>query len=240
MKILKNEGTFEILTPIEFLRLQGEIIEKAGRTCYQSERGPITPETAARFVKRLMRSGHVSVIEHSLLTVLFRNVSRGYTHEKVRHRLCAFSQESTRYVDYAPGSDSPDLERFQAHFVVPPHRDENEPVRLEDGRMMSASEMLAEIERFYRALRLSGWLPEDARQLLPQAIKADIVVSTNFRQWRHMFEQRTQKSAHWEIRKVMGDLLVYLQGLIPVIFADFVEAGLDKNGLRYFKRVPIE
>lgn len=235
MKILKNAGSFIILTPIPELRDQLLRIERAGRICYQSEK-EITEETAKNFIKMLLKRGHDSVIEHSNMTVQFNNLSRGFTHEQVRHRLTAISQESTRYVDYAKEGGGPDLERFQLKCVVPPHRDENERVLLEDGRTMSTVEMFAEIEKFYRGLRKAGWSPEDARQILPIGIKSQIVISANFREWRHIFKMRTSKYAHWEMRRVMCNLLDYVKPILSPVFDDFVEAGVDKNGLRYFKK----
>ena len=101
MQILKDAGTYDILTPESELREQLLRIERAGRTCYQSEKSEITTATAEKFVRMILKRGHESVIEHSNMTVRFSNISRGFTHEMVRHRLCAFSQESTRYVDYA-------------------------------------------------------------------------------------------------------------------------------------------
>src|SRR3989339_1427835 len=236
MKVLKEQGSFEVRTPAEELKRQFMEIEMAGRTAYQSFRGEVTQESAKRFVAMLLRSGHESVIEHTSLEVKFTGVSRGLTHELVRHRLASFTQESTRYVDYAKGGDSPDLERFQLECVFPPHRDEMERVDLGGGRMMTPVEMMEEIELFYRGLRRAGWKPEDAREFLPNATGSDVVMTANWREWRHVFGMRTQKAAHWEIRKVMGDLLVGVQGIIPVVFDDFVEAGVDNNGLRYFER----
>lgn len=237
MKLLKDASSFTILTPEKFLLQQLLIIERAGRTCYQSEKGPITQKTAMDFARRMIVSGHHSVIEHSCLTARFESLSRGFTHEMVRHRLCAFSQESTRYVDYAErGGENTNLHQFQVNFILPPHRNENEKIEIEDGRFLSAQEMAEEIEIFYRGLRQAGWAPQDARQFLPIGLKAEIVVTANFREWRHIFSMRTTKPAHWEIRKVMGNLLVDLQEKIPVIFDDFYEAGIDANGLRYFKQ----
>ncbi|MCF7907106.1 FAD-dependent thymidylate synthase [Patescibacteria group bacterium] len=238
MKILKNAGGFEVLTPFKNLKRQLLDIEKAGRTCYQSEKKEITEGSAKKFVQMLMKRGHYSVLEHSNMTVKFKNISRGFTHEQVRHRLTAISQESTRYVDYAKKGKGPDLMKFQLKCVVPPHRNEGENVELENGRKLSLKEMFTEIEDFYRALRKAGWAPEDARQILPIGIKAEIVISANFREWRHIFKMRTSKFAHWEIRKVMGDLLVKTQRLIPGVFDDFVQTGVDQNGLRYFAPLP--
>lgn len=236
MKILKNAGSFVILTPEKELHDQLLRIEKAGRTCYQSEKEQVTLETAKKFVKMIVKLGHESVLEHSSMIVQFNNVSRGFTHEQVRHRLTGISQESTRYVDYTKKGQGPDLDKFQLKCVVPSHRDENEKVELDDGRKMSMKEMFTQAEMFYRGLRKAGWVSQDARQILPIGIKSQIVISANFREWRHIFIMRTAQPAHWEIRKVMGDLLEKVQTIVPVIFDDFVEAGKDSNGLRYFEK----
>ena len=240
MRILKGVSSFIILTPEQVLRDQLLMIECAGRTCYQSERGEITLESATRFVHMLLNRQHESVLEHSSMTVKFLNCSRGFTHELVRHRLASFSQESTRYVDYAVRGEGPNIKGFELQCVVPPHCNESEKVLLDDGRMMSLTDMFIEVERFYRALRQSGWIPEDARQILPNATKSEIVVTANFREWRHIFEMRTQKAAHWEIRAVMCDLLEVIQKIVPAVFDDFVQDGIDKNGLRYFRRKSFE
>jgi thymidylate synthase (FAD) len=185
----------------------------------------------------LIKRGHESVLEHSYLTVQFNNLSRGFTHKQVRHRLTAISQKSTRYVDYAKEGEDVDLDKLELKCVVPPHLDERKKVDLGDGRKMSAEEMFQEYENFYRALRKSGWLPEEARQFLPIGVKSQIVISANFREWRHIFEMRTSQFVHWEIRKVMGDLLEELKGIIPGIFDDLAEIGKDQNGLRFFGKV---
>lgn len=242
MQLVKSPSHL-ILTPQQELQDQVLRMEKAGRTCYQSEKGEVTKETAEKFIARLIKMGHESVIEHSQMTVKFFDCSRGFTHEMVRHRLASFSQESTRYVDYAKGDKGEtevDLNRFQIKFIAPPHTNNEEPVLLEDGRKLSFTEMLTECEKFYRGLRKAGWLPEDARQILPTAVKADIVVTANFREWRHIFKERLALGAHWEIRGILGNLLDEVQVILPAIFGDFMEAGKDKNGLRYFKQVKAE
>lgn len=234
MQIIKNQFNFEILNTEEELKAQLLRIERAGRTCYQSNKKDITFETAEKFIKMLLQRGHESVIEHSSLTVRFPNVSRGFTHEMVRHRLCSFSQESTRYVDYAKQGDGPDLENFQIKCVVPPYFDEHKQVDLEDGRKMSLVEMFEQEEKFYRALRKAGFLPQDARQVLPIGIKAEIIVSANFRQWRHIFELRCGIASHWEIRSVLSELLLKLKEILPCVFDDFILQGEDSNGIKYF------
>lgn len=214
MKILKNAGRFEVLALMCGMN-EGpiQLIERAGRTCYQSQ-DKITAESAKKFVLMLRKRGHESVLEHSYMTVQFNDVCRGFTHELVRHRLCSFSQESTRYVDES-----------DFKVVVPPHKDENERVSLTtlEGHKITLSirEWFSLNEAMYRKLREVGWKPEDARQVLPIAIKSQIVVSANLREWRHIFKMRTSKAAHWEIRRVMINLLQSVQNNIPVLFDDF-------------------
>ena len=234
VKILKNAGSYDILTPREWLPDQLLLIERAARTCYQSIKGDITSETAEKFIRMLISRGHNSQLEHSWLMVQFNDCSRGFTHELVRHRLMAISQESTRFVDYT-STGQLDLGNISIKFIVPPHRNENETVMLLDGRQMTLAQMAAEVELFYLGLRKADWAPEDARQILPNGIKSQIVISCNLREWRHIFFMRTAKPAHWEIRSVMCPLLTELKNIIPVMFEDFTEVGKDKNGIPYFE-----
>ena len=187
----------------------------------------------------LIRSGHESVIEHGHMSVKFISSSRGLTHELVRHRIASFSQESTRYVDYAKKGKGVDLDRFEITFITPPNRNEHELITLENGSSISPIEMLETYESYYRALRKAGWTPEDARQFLPIATKAEIVVSANFREWRHIFAMRTQKAAHWEIRRVMCKLLETVQEIVPTVFDDFVLDGSCKKEVPYYKKISV-
>jgi len=223
MKILKNAGNFEILNEDQ-LEQQLRTIESAGRVCYQSEKGPITLESARKFIRMILKRGHESVIEHSSMTVRFSDVSRGFTHELVRHRLCAFSQESTRYVDES------DL-----HFVTPPHKDERGWIQ--SGRTIPTA-AIVNLEQVYRDLIAAGWKRDDARQFLPIGTRAQIVCTANFREWRHIFKTRTGKPAHWEIRRVMGLLLAHVQPLLSPIFDDFKIANQDTNKLDYWGQRP--
>ncbi|KKM99879.1 hypothetical protein LCGC14_1143570 [marine sediment metagenome] len=246
MKLLVNQGNFEILIPPQELSIQLLNIECAGRTCYKSEKDTVTLQTAMKFAKMLLKRGHESVIEHSHLPVRFTNISRGFTHEMVRHRLCAFSQESTRYVDYAKEENEVDLDKFSVHCIAPGHQNLQDKVHvklLDEGFIgngigvdLIIEDMFNTIEIFYRALRKAGWPAQDARQILPIGLRSEIVVSANFREWRHIFKMRTGKAGHWEIRYVMCKLLKRVQELIPVIFDDFIYCGKDKDGYPYYKQ----
>ncbi len=216
-EILKNAGSHRILAIMAGLDGESplELIELAGRTSYQS-RDKITKDSAVKFVEMIRKRGHESVLEHSAMTVEFNNVSRGFTHELVRHRIASFTQESTRYVDES-----------DFRVVIPPHKNSEEKcavLELPDGSKQSFSfkEWVELNEQMYRQLRKAGWVPQDARQILPIGIKSQIVVTANFREWRHIFKLRCAKSAHWEIRRVMVNLLKDVKKRVPVIFDDFL------------------
>ncbi len=215
-EILKNAGSHRILSIMAGLEGENplQLIEVAGRTSYQS-RDKITDESAAKFVEMLRKRGHESVIEHSCMTVEFNNVCRGFTHELVRHRLASYTQESTRYVDES---------NFQV--VIPPDKNPDEKLvslNLSDGNTIKVSfqDWMDLNEQMYRGLRGADWVSQDARQVLPIGIKAQIVITANFREWRHIFKLRCDSHAHWEIRRVMVNLLKDVQKRVPVVFDDF-------------------
>ena len=188
-------------------------IELAGRTCYKSE-SKIGPGTAEAFVRMILKCGHESVIEHASMTVRFV-CDRGVTHELVRHRLCAFSQESTRYCNYSKGKfDS------GATFIMQPwwagdNIGQDEFVRWRESLLQS--------EQAYLRLLALGAKPEQARSVLPNSLKTEIVVTANLREWRHIFRLRTSDKAHPQMREVMRPLLVECRRRIPVLFDDVGE-----------------
>jgi len=221
MEILKDKGSHKILAIMYGIDREDSLglIELAGRTAYQS-REKINKDSSRKFVEMLRKKGHESVLEHSAMTVEFNNVSRGFTHELVRHRLVSYTQESTRYVDES-----------EFRIVIPPTKNPDEKIELElaDKHTLKISfrEWMQLNEQMYRALRKTGWVPQDARQVLPIGIKSQIVMTANFREWRHVFKIRCFPAAHWEIRRVMVNLLKEIKKLIPVIFDDFV---ISKDG----------
>lgn len=196
--------TYEILTPIngdEILKL----IELAGRTCYKSN-DLITPDSAKGFVERIAKRGHESVIEHYNITVRFI-CNRGFTHELVRHRLAAYSQESTRYCNYTK-------DKFGSEITV------IKPFEIEEGTKEFElwKSAMENAEKSYMAMMENGSKPENARGVLPIDIKTEIVITTNIREWKHIFELRTSKAAHPSMRELMIPLLKEFKSKIPVIF----------------------
>jgi len=228
-EILQNIGSHRILGIMAGLEGENslQLIELAGRTSYQS-RDKITDNSASKFVAMIRRMGHESVIEHSAMIVEFSNVSRGFTHQLVRHRLAAYTQESTRYVDES-----------DFRVVIPSTKDADEKLVelvLPDGHSIKVSfqDWMDLNEQMYRGLRGVGWVPQDARQVLPIGIKSQIVITANLREWRHIFDLRCAPDAHWEIRRVMVNLLREVQQRIPVVFDDFEIDG--EKGVAFLKK----
>lgn len=213
MKLIKPY--YEILTPIDGDRIL-KSIEAAGRTCYKSE-NKITPVSAIIFIKRIIKSGHESVIEHESISVRFI-CDRGFTHELVRHRLAAFSQESTRYCNYSGG----------VTFIIPPWTDIYQgeyggspycwPVPYTPEQLWFSA--MLEAEGLYIRLLKEGWSPQQARSVLPNSLKTEIVMTANLREWRHVLKLRTSKAAHPQMRELMIPLLNELTKQIPVVFDD--------------------
>lgn len=174
------------------------LIERAGRTCYQSKcRG--TPE---QFVRTLIRNGHESVLEHVSVSVRFI-VDRAMSHQIVRHRIASYSQESTRYCRYKDGIT-----------VVKPTWVRS----VADTKLWTKAVEKAEAE--YLGMLSGGRTPEEARSVLPHSTKTELVMTANLRSWRNFFRQRTAKDAHPDMRTVATKLLYDIKELIPVVFED--------------------
>ena len=187
-------------------------IERAGRTCYKSEDN-ITDDSAEKFVSMLIKRGHESVLEHEKLSILLV-CDRGVSHEIVRHRLASFSQESTRYCNYAKDKFGNELT-----FIIPPFFEEDGTEERSNEEIEWRKAMLYAENSYFRLLNL-GWTPQQARSVLPNSLKTEIVVTANFREWRTIFKQRTSTAAHPQMRQLMCPLLDELKKSIPVIFND--------------------
>ena len=218
MKLIKP--SFEILNPksvVEGLQMLKKI-EAAGRTCYKSE-DKMTQDSSKEFVRMIIDRGHESVLEHEKASVRII-CDRGVSHELVRHRLASFSQESTRYCNY-----SKDKHGNQLTFIIPEWMNikEGEYPKLlkkdfgsQDGWLWGW--MMREAELTYMELLENKWTPQQARSILPNSLKTEIVVSANLREWRLIFKQRTAKAAHPQMREIMIPLHKELSNRIPVVF----------------------
>ncbi|MBN1971816.1 MAG: FAD-dependent thymidylate synthase [Candidatus Delongbacteria bacterium] len=183
------------------------IIEKAGRTAYKSE-DKITSESAKEFVSMITNRGHYSVIEHSFITVRVI-CDRGVTHEIVRHRLASYTQESTRYCNYTQGKFGNEIT-----VIKPIFWNEN------DEKYKVWKDSLKYSEKSYNKLIALGASPQEARSVLPNSLKTEIVITMNLREWKHFFNLRTAKNAHPQMREIAIPLLKEFQDRIPIIFDD--------------------
>lgn len=211
MKIVKSK--VEILTDISEGGVKElKLIELAGRTAYKSEDN-ISDDisSAKRFVNMIVKFGHESVLEHSLLTVRF-TCDRGVSHEIVRHRMAAYTQESTRYCNYASGKFGREIT-----FVAP------STLKKDSIEYFEWYQACDEAEKNYIACMQLNMKPEQARAVLPMSVKTEVVMSANYREWRHFIKLRCAKTAHPDIRKLALELLCELQLRIPVVFDDIYE-----------------
>ena len=200
------EASFEILDELRGVEILKKL-EKYGRVCYKSE-NKITDTSCKDFVARIVKSGHDSVIEHEKISVKII-CDRGVSHEIVRHRIASYSQESTRYCNYT-------LNKFdnQLTFIKPVFwSDDSKEYHEWENQMQSAEES-------YNKLIALGARPEEARSILPNSVKTEIVVTMNLREWRHFFKLRTSQRAHPQMREIAVPLLQEFKTAIPVVFDD--------------------
>jgi thymidylate synthase (FAD) len=202
LEIIKSFFVFED-------ELDGEQIlkklERYGRTCYKSE-DRITPDSARKFVAMILKNGHESVLEHEKVTVRII-CDRGVTHEIVRHRIAAYSQESTRYCNYR----SRGIQVIEPIFFV----GDNNKYQIWMNAMLACEEA-------YNSLIGAGASAQEARSVLPNSLKTEIVVTYNLREWRHFFRLRCSKKAHPQMREITVPLLGEFKQRIPVIFDDII------------------
>lgn len=180
-------------------------IELAGRTAYKSE-DKITSDSAKDFVKMILERGHLSVLEHQFVTVRVI-CDRGVSHEIVRHRLASYTQESTRYCNYTKGKFGGEITVIEPCFWS--HDDEKYRVW---------KQTIEQIESNYNKLIELGATPQEARSILPNSLKTEIVITMNLREWRHFFTLRTSPAAHPQMREIAIPLLKEFQNLMPTIF----------------------
>lgn len=206
MKIIKP--SHEIISPISRDYIL-KSIEKFGRTCYKSE-GNITGDSASRFVEMLINKGHESVLEHISISVKLI-CSRACSHQLVRHRIASYSQESQRFCNYSHSKFD-----NQLTFI--------KPYNFEVGSYLYDSwrRTVEEVEHRYFDLIKNGAKTEDARSILPNSCKTEVVVTMNLRSWRHFLKIRTDKHAQIEIRLLALNILKDFYVELPEIFKDIV------------------
>lgn len=210
MKIIKPYYKIELPTSaLEFRKLALEAIERAARTCYKSEDKIKSIEETSKFVRKIIQvSKHESVMEHVSITIRFI-CDRGVSHELVRHRIAAYSQESTRYCNYCDGKFDGELT-----FIRPCFWDDDS---LKFKSWLDACQFA---EHIYKLMIDYGASPQEARSVLPNSLKTEIVMTCNLREWRHVFKLRTANAAHPQMRELMRPLCEEFKILLPEVFDD--------------------
>lgn len=188
-------------------------LEKAARTCYKSE-DSITSQSSRKIIKKIIESHHESVLEHEKITARII-CDRGISHELVRHRIASFSQESTRYCNYSKDKFGNEI------AVIKPIFWSDSTDR--DLEMALWYDAMKNSERYYFQLLSLGATPQEARSVLPNSLKTEIVITANLREWRTILRQRTAKAAHPQMRQIMIPLLKEFKRLIPIVFDDILE-----------------
>ena len=213
MKIIKP--SFEILDNIngkEMLRK----IEAAARTCYKSE-DKITDDSAEKLVRNLIKRGHESALEHEKISVRII-CDRGVSHELVRHRLASYSMESTRYCNYSQGKFGGEITFIRPCFW----NEESEPYKL----WLIA---MQKIENYYIGLMNRGATQQEARSVLSNSLKTEIVMTANIREWRHFFKLRCAPDAHPQMREIALMMLKEFSARIPVVFDELAKEHCNEK-----------
>lgn len=204
MKIINAD--VEFITPIDGATILKRL-EQCGRVCYKSE-AKITDTSAPAFVAGIIKRGHEAVLEHCSFTVKFI-CDRGVSHEIVRHRLAAYCQESTRYCNYSKEGFGSEITVIKPCFWPD---DSDEMCEWRSAMRLS--------ESHYFSLLHYGATPQEARSVLPNSLKTEVVMTADIREWRHFLKLRCSPAAHPQMREVALILLDKVHSMIPVCFDD--------------------
>lgn len=199
-----KKGKYEMKVELLFVTPNAEkLIETAGRTAYLSFKEQ-REGSEKKFIKMLINNGHLSVLEHAYASFRIEGCSRAFTHQLVRHRLCSYTQQSQRYVDES-----------EFNYI--------EPRTIKNNKTAHSLfvEFMDKAKEVYARLRKLGIKNEDTRFVLPNAIESRIVVTANFRQWRHIIELRGSPDAQWGIRRMAVEILKILKKHASTVFEDF-------------------
>jgi thymidylate synthase (FAD) len=222
MKIIKQSWSFEEqINSFDGVRIL-EKIERAARTCYRTDY-----KGSDDFIRGLIKSGHHSTIEHASISVRIIT-DRGVTHEIVRHRLAAYSQESTRYCNYAGEKFGNEITVILPVWFYGVDYSKSRTVAIPDD-FYEWREAMRQCETHYLNLLNSGQSPQQARSVLPNSLKTELVMTCNLREWRHFFTLRCAKAAHPQMRELAVSMLLGFKDAVPIIFDD----------IEYYKEMPI-
>lgn len=214
----------QIITPsVEFITdlstLDPKVIVDAGRTCYKANKPDYTPEEVDKFIRKLIKAGHESPLEHLSFTVKFIT-DRGLSHELVRHRLATFTQESTRYVNYSKDKFGNEITCIMPDYGCYKWTDETDQI---------FRKAYQQCEENYMALINAGMSPQYARAVLPTGLKTELVMTANIREWRHILKLRLNPAAHPDIRFLCYQIYDKLNEYHPYFLCDMRNDGTPKE-----------
>ena len=202
MKIIKPWLKYEPFNGVKIMKK----LESACRTCYRSE-GNVTEDSYKKLLTNCIKSGHESVLEHEKLTVRIQ-CDIGFYKDVTRHRAgTSFSVESTRFCNY-----SKDKYTNNIHFIEPVYSDDKEKYQI-------WKETMQNIENGYMKMAaIEGAKVDDLRMMLPHSTAAEIVMTCNIRQWRHVLTLRCSAAAHPSIQQIFIPFLLLLKKEMPELF----------------------
>lgn len=201
-------------------------IERACRTCYRSE-NLIDEESYKRLLRNCLNRGHESILEHEKITVRMR-CDIGVYKDLTRHRFGSFSIESTRYCNY--GKDKYDN---QIKFIEPCNIEKDTTEYAQWFNLMNI------IEKTYNEMSRLGCKPDQLRMILPHSTAAEVTMTANIREWRHIFSLRCAKMTHPAIRQLLIPLLLYFKQEMPELF-DNIDYDTDFPKEKYAKLTVME
>ena len=190
-----------------------QLLEACGRVCYKSE-DRIDECSAESFLRGIIKRGHEAVLEHAKVTVKFV-VDRGVSHEIVRHRMASYCQESTRYCNYSG-------DKFGGEItVIEPCYLSLDDCSLKEATKYAQWNAACEAsEHLYFAMLDKGCSPQEARAVLPNSLKTEVVMTADIREWRHFLRLRDSLAAHPQMREVAHMLLLEFRRMMPILFGD--------------------
>lgn len=195
-------------------------IERACRTCYRSE-DKITEDSYKNLLKNCINRGHESVLEHEKISIRM-TCDLGVYKDLTRHRIASFSIESTRYCNY--GKDKFDNEM---KFI--------KPCNIEDENNLATwKECMKHIETYYMLMSNNKAKPDELRLLLPHSIAAEVCMTANIREWKHILSLRANNHVHPSIQQLMIPLLLLFKKEMPEIF-DIVDYNKEFPEEKYAK-----
>ncbi len=215
IEIIRPHVDFPTEHPISEQKLLRSI-ERYARVCYKSE-DKITNDSARKMVKRLIKSGHLAMLEHESISMIF-TCDRGVSHEIVRHRVASYAQESTRYCNYSKGKFGNVIKVIDPSYGFGDTMTENMIIAWKYGCNEAAKSYFKMIEE--------GAQPQFARDVLPTSTATTIVVTMNIREWRHFFELRslgTTGAPHPQMQCLADEALTKMYASYPTLFSDLYD-----------------